>query len=129
MPHKKNDLETENVDRHTLSPKQFKAMLKLIGSLNRTGMEKGNLGKFNQAFLLLEDALSLSRDISKKCLEAKVLNNMGILHTMSGSWDKAMINYDQALNIVSDHYGTNNFLYKTLQKNICHILNLALPSA
>lgn len=128
MPHKKNDLQIKHTDRHAVSPKQFRAVLKLIGSLNRTGMEKGNLGRFDQAFPDLEDALDLSRDLGKKCLEAKLLNNLGILYTMSGSWDRAMIHYDKALNIVSDHYGTKNFLYKTLQKNIGHILHLAIPS-
>ncbi len=129
MPHKKNDLQIKHAGRHAVSPKQFKATLKLIGSLNRTGMEKANRGRFEQAFPDLEDALGLSRDLGKKCLEAKLLNNLGILYTMSGSWDRAMIHYDKALTLVFDHYGTKNFLYKTLQKNIGHILHVAIPSA
>lgn len=101
----------------------------MIGNLSRTGMKAGNTGDFGMAFLNIEDALSLSRDLNKKCLEAKLLNNLGILHTMNGTWDKAMVAYDESLNIVSDHYGTRNFLYKTLQKNIGYLFNLKITPA
>ncbi|WDP93401.1 MAG: tetratricopeptide repeat protein [Desulfobacter sp.] len=87
-------------------------------------MKAGNNGDFNKAFLNLEDALSLSRELDKKCLEAKLLNNIGILHTMNGRWDKAMAAYDESMDLVCDHYGTGNFLYKTLQKNIGYLFNL-----
>ncbi|MEH0019218.1 MAG: tetratricopeptide repeat protein [Desulfobacter sp.] len=112
-----------------LTPKCLKSLLKLIGNLSRTGMTAGNAGDFDKAFLNLEDALCYARELDKKCLEAKLLNNLGILHTMYGEWDKAFLMYDKSLAIVADHYGTDNFLYKTLQKNMGYLLNLDVAAA
>ncbi len=120
MAHNKKQTSKRKKD---LSPMELKSILKLIGGLSRTGMEAGNLGNFDKAFINLEDALALCRDLNKKCLEAKLLNNLGILYTLSGAWDKALIQYDRSMDIVSGHYGKNNFLYKTLQKNIGYLLN------
>jgi tetratricopeptide (TPR) repeat protein len=115
--------------RNVLSPGVLRHMLKVIGNLSRTGMDAGNRGDFDGAFLKLEDALSMSRELDKKCLEAKLLNNIGILHTMNGSWEDAMSFYEASLTIVSDHYGTGNFLYRTLQKNIGYLFNLDVSPA
>ena len=124
MPYDNNHSGTEDSGVRSLTPGQLRRLLKQIGNLNRTGMKAGNTGNFDQAFLNLEDALSLSRDLGKACLEAKLLNNLGILYTQSGAWDKAMLTYDRSLNMVIDHHGTRNFLYKTLQKNIGTLFKL-----
>ena len=111
------------------SPKQpltrgfLRSLLKQIGNLNRTGMRAGNAGEFDMAFLNIEEALSLSQDLGKKCLEAKLLNNLGNLYTMNGTWDKAMETYDRSMSLVTRHYGTQNILYKTLQKNIGYLFD------
>ncbi len=115
--------------QHKLSPKCLKRLLKLIGNLSKTGMEAGNAGNFDKAFLNMEDALTYARELDKKCLEAKLLNNMGNLYTMSGEWDKALLNYEQAITIVTDNYGKANILYKTLQKNLGYLLNLDVAAA
>ncbi len=122
MPHKKQIAEKKQGKK--IPPKLLKSLLKSIGNLNRTGMEAGNSRNFDTAFSNIEYALSLSRDLNKKCLEAKLLNNLGLLYTMNGTIDKAMAAYDDSLNIVSDHYGTQNYLYKTLQKNIGYLFKL-----
>lgn len=103
-------------------PRGFlKSLLKQIGNLSRAGMEAGNAGDFDRAFFNLEEALSLSRELDKKCLEAKLLNNLGTLYTMDGNWEKALISYDRSMTLVTRHYGTRNILYKTLQKNILYL--------
>ena len=112
-----------------LTPKCLKRMLKLIGGLSRTGMEAGNAGNFDKAFLNMEDALSYARELDKKCLEAKLLNNMGNLYTMSGQWDNALLSYEQSMAIVTAHYGCTNILYKTLQKNLGYLLKLDMAAA
>ena len=84
-------------------------------------MAAGNAGDFDKAFFNMEEALSLSRELDKKCLEAKLLNNLGLLYTMDGAWDQAMLSYDRSMAIVTRHYGTQNILYKTLQKNILYL--------
>lgn len=127
MRHKREVSDTSR--NKPVSPGNLRSLLKLIGQLSRTGMKAGNEGDFQNAFLNLEDALSLSRDLDKKCLEAKLLNNLGILHTLNGRWDRAMSVYDQSLTLVSDHYGKGNFLYRTVQKNIGYLFNLDVSPA
>ncbi len=104
-------------------------MLKDIGLMNRTAMAAGNAGKFDTAFKNMNQALELTRQLKKDCLEAKLLNNLGNLHTMSGEWDKALLSYEQSMSIVTEQYGTDNILYKTLQKNLVYLLTLDVAAA
>jgi tetratricopeptide (TPR) repeat protein len=115
-----------------MQPKQKKclrSMLKDIGFMNRTAMAAGNAGKFDTAFKNMDQALNLTGELKKECLRAKLLNNLGNLHTMSGQWDKALLCYDQSMSIMTEHYGTDNILYKTLQKNLVYLLTLDLSAA
>lgn len=104
-------------------PKCLRCELKRIGSLNRTAMAAGNARDFKTAFPRMNDALSATRRLDKKCLEAKLLNNMGNLYTMSGQWDKALLAYERSMDIVTEFYGTDNILYKTLQKNLVYLFS------
>ena len=100
-------------------PKQeLKLMLKLIGTLSRSGMVAGNNGDFDSAFHNCRQALLLAKELKKECLVAKLLNNLGILYHQSGAWDKALLSYEKSMSIVIKNYGQQNFLYKTIQKNI-----------
>ncbi|MDX9963504.1 tetratricopeptide repeat protein [Desulfobacter postgatei] len=105
------------------------SMLKDIGFLNRTAMAAGNAGKFDTAFKNMNQALDLTRNLKKKCLMAKLLNNLGNLYTMSEEWDKALLAYEQSMSIVTEHYGTDNILFKTLQKNLVYLLTLDIAAA
>ena len=49
----------KDIPRDTL-----RSILKMIGNLSRTGMEAGNAGNFDKAFLNIKDALSLARDLN-----------------------------------------------------------------
>lgn len=118
MPHKKNTTK-----KMGMSPSALRKLLRLIGSLSRTGMEAGNNGDFKTAFMVMDDALSYARDLDKKCLEAKLLNNLGLLYTMKGQWDRALLTYDQSMGLVTEHYGRDNILYRTLQKNMAYLFS------
>lgn len=107
-----------------LSKTDLRAQLRLVGSLSRTGMNAGNKGDFESAFGNIEDALFLAKELNKECLVAKLLNNLGILHTQKGAWDKALLSYEQSMDIVVHHHGTQNYLYKTLQKNISYLFSM-----
>lgn len=109
--------------------KCVRSLLKDIGALNRTAMAAGNAGKFETAFKNMNQALALTRSLNKACLEAKLLNNQGNLYTMSGEWDKALLVYEQSMSIVTEQYGTDNILYKTLQKNLVYLLTLDVAAA
>lgn len=101
-----------------LPRQKLKLMLKLIGTLSRSGMVAGNNGDFNLAFLNCKQALLLAMELKKKCLVAKLLNNLGVLYYQSGAWDEALLSYEKSMNIVVKNYGPHNILYKTIQKNI-----------
>ena len=88
---------------------ELRTQLKLIGSLSRAGMSAGNKGDFDSAFGNITDALFFARKLNKDCLVAKLLNNLGILYTQKGIWDKALLSYEQSMDIVSENYGTQNF--------------------
>ncbi len=109
--------------------KCLNSQLKDIGLLNRTAMAAGNAGKFDKAFKNINQALDMTRELNKDCLVAKLLNNLGNLYTMSKEWDKALLAYDQSMSIVTEHYGTDNILYKTLQKNLVYLLTLDISAA
>ena len=106
-----------------------RSLLKDIGSLNRSAMAAGNAGKFDTAFKNMAQALALTRQLNKGCLTAKLLNNQGNLYTMAGEWDSALLAYEQSMSIVTEHYGTDNILYKTLQKNLVYLLTLDVAAA
>ncbi|MCG8615859.1 MAG: tetratricopeptide repeat protein [Desulfobacterales bacterium] len=105
-------------DRSKLPRQELKLMLKLIGTLSRSGMAAGNNGDFDSAFHNCNRALLLAMQINKKCLVAKLLNNLGILYYQYGAWDQALLSYEKSMRIVTRHYGQQNVLYKTIQKNI-----------
>jgi len=106
-----------------LPRQKLKLMLKLIGTLSRSGMVAGNNGDFDSAFHNCKQAILLAMEIKKECLVAKLLNNLGILYYQSGAWDKALLSYENAMNIVIKNYGQHNFLYKTIQKNITRLFS------
>ena len=105
-----------------LSAQEYKQTLKRIGILNRAGMEYANEKQFPEAFLKIDTALCLARRLNKKCIEAKVLNSLGIFYTMVKQWDQALLCYDEAIGLVADHYGTDNILFQTLGKNMAYLL-------
>ncbi len=117
--------KNENTGRSKLSKADLRAQLKLIGSLTRAGMDDGNKGNFDSALGNIKDALFFARELNKECLVAKLLNNLGILYTQKGAWDKALLTYEQSMDIVTAHHGTQNYLYKTLQKNISYLFGLS----
>lgn len=110
---------------HSGLPKhKLKSMLKLIGALSRSGMVAGNNGDFDSAFNHCKRALLLAMELKKECLVAKILNNLGILYCQSGAWDKALLSYEKSMSIVTENYGQNNILYKTIQKNVTSLFSI-----
>lgn len=89
-------------------------------------MNAGNKGDFDAAIGNLKDALRLAEKLNKNCLIAKLFNNIGILYTQVGAWDKAMLSYDKAMHLITTSHGAKNFLYRTLQKNISHLFGVRM---
>ncbi len=91
---------------------------KIVETLAMRAMADGNVGDFETAFLNMELAIWLSQNMGKKCLESVLLNNLGLLHTMNGSWDKAMLTFDRSMEIAMEYCPAQNNFLTTLKKNI-----------
>lgn len=90
----------------------------MIGTLTLRAMAAGNDGNFKTAFLNMELALWMTQSLEKKCLEATLLNNLGLLYTMQGAWDKAMLTFDHSMEIAFDSCTSQGNFLSILNKNI-----------
>ena len=94
------------------------AMDAVIETLTLQAMAEGNSGYFNTAFATLESALWLTRSLGKTKVEAALLNNQGLLHTMNGEWDSAMLAYDRSMAIALEFCPSNDRFLNILRNNI-----------
>lgn len=93
-------------------------MDKMIRALTLRAMAAGNEKDFNTAYLNMDLAMWMAQSLEKKCLEAALLNNLGLLYTMQGSWDKAMLTFDRAMEIALASCTSHDNFLSTLKKNI-----------
>lgn len=90
----------------------------MIRTLTLRGMAAGNEGDFETAFLHMELALWMSKCLENKCLEATLLNNIGLLYTMQGTWDKALFTFDRAMEIALAFCRAQDKFLSVLKRNI-----------
>ncbi len=90
----------------------------VIGTLTLRAMAAGNDNDFKTAFLDMELALWMTQSLEKKCLEAALLNNLGLLFTMQGAWDKAMLTFDHSMEIAFNSCSFQSNFLSILNKNI-----------
>lgn len=114
---KKNSPKKNN--GHSTSPHELSDMERVVEVLTLRAMAAGNDRDFKTAFSNMEAALCLSQNLEKKCLEAVLLNNMGLLHTLKGTWDRAMLFYDRSMELAIESCPSSNEHFLTiLKKNI-----------
>ena len=101
-----------------------------IETLTLRAMTAGNSGDFETAYPNLDLALWFSQSLDKKCLEAVLLNNMGILHTLEGAWDKAMLCFERSMEIAMVSCPSDDKFLATISKNISCLFDpkIAKPS-
>lgn len=116
MAPKKNSPGKKN--GHSGSSDYLTDMDKIVEALTLRAMAAGNDGDFDTAFSNMELALWLSQSLKKKCLEATLLNNLGLLYTMNGAWDKAMLTFDRSMEIAMASCPSHNNFLATLKRNI-----------
>lgn len=116
MTSKKNSPRKHN--RNAMDSDFQTDMQKVVGTLTMRAMAAGNDGDFKTAFSNMEVALWLSQNLEKKCLEAVLMNNLGLLHTLEGAWDKAMLDFDCAMVLAMGSCPANTNFLATIKKNI-----------
>ena len=71
--------------------------VKAVGDLSRSGMRAFEEGRIENADFLLHQALMRARSLNSPVLEAKILNNIGLVAALSGREGKARETLRQAL--------------------------------
>jgi len=116
MPPENDNPERDNEE---FSPSEYLGQLdKLIRPVTLRAMAAGNDGDFETALLNMELALWISKSLGKTCTEAALLNNLGLLYTMQGFWDKAMLTFDRSMEIALGSCHSQEDFLSTLSKNI-----------
>lgn len=103
-------------NNHSTSSYDLADWEKVTEILALRAMAAGNNKDFQTAFSNMEVALWLSQNLEKKCLGAVLLNNMGLLHTLAGAWDRAMLCFDRAMTLAQESCPPNTH-FLTIVKN------------
>lgn len=104
-----------------------KNRLAQVGFLNQSGMTDLNQGRTHEAREKLLNALAQVRAVGSVCYEAKILNNLGLVHQSLGNRAGAGRNYRQALTLVETKVGRTNVLYETISRNLERLEDGILP--
>lgn len=95
--------------------------LKRLGMLNRAGMEAFNEGRMEDALFQLVQADQLARSLESPLHEAKVRNNIGLVHQGTGDHDKAMACFKLAARYALKGAGAGNTLHKAIVRNMMRL--------
>lgn len=107
-----------NNNNRPAPPGYHKDMEDLVQTLTLRAMAAGNTGDFKTAFLNMELALWLAQSLNKQCLEGVLLNNLGLLYTLEGSWDTALLFFDNAMTLALTSCPANDRFLATIKRNI-----------
>ena len=99
--------------------------LKKLGMLNREGMKACNSGRSEDAMFQLIQADSIARSLKSPLHEAKVRNNIGLVHQLSGNIDEALACFRLAERSAITGAGTGNKLHKIIARNLTRLENFA----
>lgn len=108
----------DKYDGHFNASEYLADMDEIIRTLTLRAMAEGNKKDFDAAHSDMALALWMCQSLGNKCLEATLLNNLGLLYTMQGVWDKAMLTYDRSMEIATASCSPQNNIFATLKKNI-----------
>ncbi len=86
--------------------------------LNREGMAACQAGAFDDARRLLSQGVGLAHSAGTTMYEAKIRNNLGLVHLLADSPREAAREFGEALTLVEDKLGRDNPLYKKIQGNL-----------
>lgn len=95
--------------------------LKKLGMLNREGMTSFNAGKVADAMFQLIQADRLARDMKSPLHEAKVRNNIGLVHQATGRCDEAKACFRLAEQSAIKGAGKHTQLHKTIVRNLTRL--------
>lgn len=92
--------------------------LKKLGQLNREGMKSFNDGRMDDALFQLMQADHIARSMQSPLHEAKVRNNIGLVHQMAGEPEAAKACFSVAEDLAIRGAGEGNTLHKVITRNM-----------
>jgi len=92
--------------------------LQRLGMLNREAMKAFNCGKVEDAMFQLIQAGRLARRMKSPLHEAKIRNNIGLVHQGSGNVEEARISFRLAQKSAVDGAGEDTVLHKVIARNL-----------
>jgi len=108
------------VDRcvHNKTKELIMSGLKKLGILNREGMKACNQGRLEDAMFQLVQAGLIAKKMDSPLHEAKVRNNIGLVHQLTGDFDGARASFRLAQHFAVKGAGKGNSLEKTISRNL-----------
>lgn len=97
------------------------SILKQLGRLNRAGMQAFNEGRADDALFQLIQADRLARSMDSPLHEAKVRNNIGLVHQGSGNHEEALACFRLAVRDAVAGAGEGNVLHQTISRNLSRL--------
>lgn len=91
--------------------------VKAVGQLSRSGMEEFHAGRAENAEFLLHQALMRAKRLESPVLEAKILNNLGLVASLSGKREQAREILNKALATLEKRV-TEGSLHELIRKNL-----------
>ena len=91
---------------------------KAMTRLNREGMAACQTGEYDTAGRLLSEGISLARRARVLMYEAKLRNNLGLVHLLAAKPTEAAKEFNQALALVEGRLGRDNSLFKRIEGNL-----------
>ena len=95
--------------------------LKKLGMLNRQGMQSLNSGNCDDALFQLVQAERLARSMQSPLHEAKVRNNIGLVHQQSGNSMAAMVSFQVAWEQAVKGAGPDTRLHQVIKRNMSRL--------
>lgn len=92
--------------------------LKILGMLNRAGMNAFNEGRTEDALFQLIQADRLAKSMESPLHEAKVRNNIGLVHQGAGNAEEAKACFRLAARNAVKGAGEGNVLHKIISRNL-----------
>ncbi|MBG0777776.1 MAG: tetratricopeptide repeat protein [Desulfovibrionaceae bacterium] len=89
-----------------------------IAKLNKSGMEACNRGEFAHAEQLLQVALDRALGMNAPLYQAKILNNLALVHQSSGQRDAAIYCLRKAVALANAHARTPERFVGRIQARI-----------
>ncbi|CCH48874.1 hypothetical protein [Pseudodesulfovibrio piezophilus] len=92
-----------------------------LGMFNREGMKAFNNGQVEDALFQLAQANRIARQMGSPLHEAKVRNNLGLVHQSAGNEEEALVCFRLAAKSAVKGAGIDNSLHKVISRNLSRL--------